>query len=67
MHDNTSQVFERRFNEDLNYEFKFGNGVYGKKLNKDARIMVFYIVSSGESGILGDDTIKRTIPFEYSS
>lgn len=67
MHDKNAQVFERRFNEDLDYEFKFGNGIYGKKLNKDARIIVFYVVSTGELGVLGGDTIERTIPFEYSS
>lgn len=67
MHDKNAQVFERRFNEDLDYEFKFGNGIYGKKLNKDARIMIFYIVSTGESAVLGGDVVERTVPFEYSS
>ena len=67
MHNKTAQVFERRFNEDLNYEFKFGNGVHGKKLQKNARIIIYYVVSSGESGVLGGDVIQRTIPFEYAS
>ena len=67
MHDKNAQVFERRFNEDLDYEFKFGNGIYGKKLNKDAKIMIFYIVSTGESAVLGGDVVERTVPFEYSS
>ena len=67
LNDSTSQVYERRFNEDLDYEFKFGNGVNGKKLERDARIIIFYVVSTGESAILGGDTMERTIPFEYSS
>lgn len=67
MHDKNAQVFERRFNEDLDYEFKFGNGIYGKKLNKGAKIIVFYVVSGGETGVLGSDIISRTVPFEYSS
>lgn len=67
MHNKTAQVFERRFNEDLNYEFKFGNGVHGKKLQKNARIIIYHVVSSGESGVLGGDVIQRTIPFEYAS
>lgn len=67
MHNNTEQVFERRFNEDLNYEFKFGNGVHGKKLQKNARIIIYHVVSSGESGVLGGDVIQRTTPFEYAS
>lgn len=67
LNDSLSQVYERRFNEDLDYEFKFGNGINGKKLEKNARVVIFYVVSSGESGILGDDTVKRTIPFEFST
>jgi hypothetical protein len=49
----------------LNYEFRFGNGTNGKKLKRGARVVIFYIISSGESGILGDDTITNTMPFEY--
>lgn len=67
LHGVDEQKFERRFNEDLNYEFRFGNGVNGKKLKKGARIAIFYILSNGESGILGDDTINNTMPFEYQS
>lgn len=59
--------FERKFNEDLNYEFKFGNGINCKKLPRGARVAIFYIISNGETGILGDDTITATIPFEYES
>jgi hypothetical protein len=62
-------------NEDLDYEFKFGNGVNGKKLEKGAKVVIFYVVSSGESGVLGadlltreqGDEVQRTVPFEYSS
>ena len=77
LNDSIAQVYERRFNEDLDYEFKFGNGVNGKKLEKGARVVIFYIVSSGETGVLGADLLskggeggeeaERTVPFEYSS
>lgn len=62
-----AQVYERKFNEDYNYEFKFGNGVNGKKLNKGARVVVFHILSSGEVAILGDGVISQTKPTQYSS
>ena len=65
--DQDAMVFERKFNEDLNYEFKFGNGVNGKKLPKGARVAIFYITSSGESGILGSDVVKNVAPYAYSS
>lgn len=67
LHGVNEERFERKFNEDLNYEFKFGNGVNCKKLPKGAKVAIFYIISNGESGILGDDTITNTMPFEYES
>lgn len=67
LHDSNSEVYERRFNEDMNYEFKFGNGVNGKKLNKNSKILIYYLVSSGESGILGEDVIQKAKPTKYSS
>lgn len=65
--DGEARVFERKFNEDLNYEFKFGNGVNGKKLNRGANVAIFYIISSGESAILGDGVMSNVNPVEYSS
>lgn len=65
--DGTARVFERKFNEDLNYEFKFGNGINGKKLESGARIAIFYISSSGENGILGDGVVNNAQPYQYSS
>ena len=65
--DGEAQVYERRFNEDLNYEFKFGNGVNGKKLNRGAQVAIFHLVSSGESAILGEGVISDTTPTQYSS
>lgn len=65
--DGEAQVFERKFNEDLNYEFKFGNGVNGKKLKRGARVAIFYILSSGEDAILGDGVVTEAVPNQYSS
>lgn len=66
-HDGQSQVYERRFNEDMNYEFKFGNGINGKRLQKNAKIMIFHITSSGQAGILGDNVLFDTNVNEYHS
>lgn len=65
--DGTARVFERKFNEDLNYEFKFGNGINGKKLESGARIAIFYISSSGENGILGEGVVNNAHPYQYQS
>ena len=62
-----AMVYERKFNEDLNYEFKFGNGINGKKLKEGARIAIFYLVSSGESAVLGEGVVTEQTAIEYSS
>ena len=67
LHDSLQGVYERRFTEDMDYEIKFGNGVNGKKLETGAKVVIFYILSNGETAILGEDVVKDTIPFEYDS
>lgn len=67
LNDENAAVYERRFTEDMNYEFKFGNGTNGKKLKSGAKVAIFFILSSGESGILGDDVIGEGNPIAYSS
>lgn len=67
LHGSLDAVYERRFNEDMNYEFKFGNGINGKKFTKGARIVIFYLLSSGEEAILGDDVVQDVKPSQYSS
>ena len=67
LHNGSETVYERRFNEDMNYEFKFGNGLNGQKLPKGAKVVIFYILSDGETAILGDDIIKQTKASQYNS
>lgn len=62
-----AQKYERRFTEDFNYEFKFGNGTYGKKLKKGARIIIYYLVSDGESALIGNDILNGKNLIVYSS
>ena len=47
-----SNVYEKRLNENGLYEFKFGNGIFGKKLNEGDSILIYYIQSSGEVGVI---------------
>lgn len=62
-----AQKYERRFTEDFSYEFKFGNGSYGKKLKKDARVLIYYLVSDGESAQIGSDILDGNNLIVYSS
>jgi len=47
-----SNVYEKRLNENGLYEFKFGNGIFGKKLKEGDSIFIYYIQSSGEIGVI---------------
>lgn len=62
-----AEKYEKRFTEDFNYEFKFGNGTYGKKLPKGAKIMIYYLISNGEAGIVGSKTINTSKVTSYNS
>lgn len=62
-----AQKYERRFTEDFGYEFKFGNGTYGKKLKAGAKIIIYYLVSDGESALLGNDIISAKSVANYTT
>jgi hypothetical protein len=45
-----SLKFEKRYNENSNYEFKFGNGINGKQLQADDIVQIYYIKSDDVAG-----------------
>jgi hypothetical protein len=45
-----SLKFEKRYNENSNYEFKFGNGINGKQLQADDTVQIYYIKSDDVAG-----------------
>lgn len=63
----TDRVFEKRFTEKFNYEFKFGNGINGVKLPTGARVVIFYLLSDGEAAEIGTDIAVSLRPHVYSS
>jgi hypothetical protein len=54
----TARVFEKRFNENLNYELKFGNNVNGKQLNLGDQIAIYYLQSKGSAGKIGSNLLN---------
>jgi hypothetical protein len=57
-----ARVFEKRFNENLNYEIKFGNNVHGKQLNQGDQIAIYYLQSKGPAGQIGSNlALGRTL------
>ena len=63
----TAEKFEKRFTEDYDYEFKFGSGSYGKKLPAGAKVIIYYLLSNGESGVVGNKIINTNKVTTYTS
>lgn len=62
-----AEKYERRFTEDFGYEFKFGNGIYGKKLTNKSKIIIYYLISNGEEAQIGSEVLNSSQIVEYSS
>ena len=52
LEDSNSYTYEKRLNENGNYEFKFGNGITGKKLEPGDTVQIYYIISDGDTGAI---------------
>jgi hypothetical protein len=50
--------YEKRLNENGNYEFKFGNDIAGKALRLGESVKIFYIQSDGNVGEIGASVIS---------
>lgn len=53
IHKNSELVFEKRLNEDLSYELKFGDNITGRRLNAGDKVVIYYLESLGEKGKVG--------------
>lgn len=58
INDYSDKVYELRYNENKIYEIKFGDGINGKKLEKDNTILIYYLVSDGTNGELGSNALE---------
>lgn len=67
LENSTAKKYERRFTEDFGYEIKFGNGTYGKKLKAGDKVIIYYLVSSGEEAIIGNNLMKGKQITVYST
>lgn len=62
-----SAKFEIRLNENSFYELKFGNGIFGKKLNTGDIVYVYYMQSDGEAGIISANQLNGNTLNFYST
>jgi hypothetical protein len=56
----TSYVYEKRLNENGNFEFKFGNNISGKKLNNGDLVQIYYVRSDGSRGEVSSGTLNNS-------
>lgn len=59
--------YELRYNENEFYEIKFGNDVFGKKLNEGDTVYIYYLQSDGESGIISANQLNGNILNFYTT
>lgn len=62
----TAKKYEVRLNANGNYEIKFGNGTFGKKLNKSDQVAIYYLRSDGDAGVIGPGVLNSVV-YNYSS
>jgi hypothetical protein len=65
--DSSDRVFDARLNENGNYEIKFGNGVFGKKLTEGDEVIVYYLLSNNVAGIISKNAINGNKLFTYNT
>lgn len=64
---NVGRYFEKRLNENNQYEFKFGNDVNGRKLQVNDVVAIYYVQSDGASGEITADSLSGVISYFFSS
>lgn len=59
LHGPSDNVFEKRFNENEKLEIKFGNNTTGRQLQNGDRVAIYYLISDGDAGALGPNSIDE--------
>jgi hypothetical protein len=67
LEDGFSEKFELRLNNNNRYEIKFGNNINGKQLQPGDQVAVYYLVSKGQDGEVGANTINNTSLLLFTS
>ena len=62
-----SRVYDLRLNENGNFEVRFGNGIAGKKLKQGDEVVIFYILSNNEKGIISKNAISGNKLYVYAN
>ena len=52
----SAKKYEKRLNGKGNYEFKFGNNLNGKQLQANDSVLIYYVTSDNEAGLIGPNS-----------
>jgi hypothetical protein len=62
-----AKKYEIRYNENKNYEIKFGNNINGVALNTGDQIAVYYLQSDGAVGQVGANALQSQVMTNYAT
>ena len=63
----SAKKYSVRFNENEQYEIKFGNNVNGKKLNEGDLVAIYYLKSDGQNGQISKNQIDNQQLYFYNT
>jgi hypothetical protein len=67
LYTSTDAVYTTRFNENLNYEIQFGNGINGSKLTEGDTIAVYYLAIDPNANTLGANVLNNSKFINFNS
>lgn len=62
-----ARSFEKRLNSKATYDIVFGDGINGRRLEMGEKVIIFYLQSSGERGVVGPEQMNSAQKLIYSS
>ena len=62
-----TRAFEKRLNSAQQYEILFGDGINGRQLQAGDKVVVYYLQSSGASGVVGPGMLSQGTRSIYSA
>ena len=65
--ESTDRVYALRLNENGHYEVKFGNSIFGRRLQPEDEVVVFYILSDGDKGLISKNSINGNKLFVWNN
>lgn len=67
LENSTAKKYEVRYNDNKNYEIKFGNDINGKKLLAGDSVAIYFLESAGTKGEVGAGYINGKSLLKYST